>query len=193
MSSDPAAAPEPGRSPSRRAPTLEESRALAHPVRLRIIRELYDGPLTNNELAQRLGRGKATVLHHVRALLDTGFVEALPPRPGPRGSREQPYRGTGKSWTLAMELGAEPDAGADATLTAVLEELRSADDRLMESRAVLRLDETELDDLRGQLQSILDDFAAREPTPGGRKVGIYLNLYEPGTATSPGADGPPER
>jgi DNA-binding transcriptional ArsR family regulator len=59
-------------------------------VRLRIIRELYDGPLTNNELAHQLGRGKATVLHHVRVLLNTGFVEALPPRPGPRGSRERP-------------------------------------------------------------------------------------------------------
>jgi DNA-binding transcriptional ArsR family regulator len=161
-------------------------------VRLRIIRELYDGPLTNNELAQRLGRGKATVLHHVRVLLDTGFVEALRPRPGPRGSREQPYRGTGKSWTLAMELGPEPDAGVDATLAAVLEELSSAGDRLMESRAVLRLDETQLNDLRDQLQSILDSFAAREPTPGGRKVGVYVNLYEPGTTTSPVAADPPE-
>jgi DNA-binding transcriptional ArsR family regulator len=192
MSSETAAVPGSGTTTPRRAPTLEESRALAHPVRLRIIRELYDGPLTNNQLAQRLGRGKATVLHHVRVLLDTGFVAALPPRPGPRGSREQPYRGTGKSWTLAMELGPEPDAGVDAMLAAVLEELRSAGDRLMESRAVLRLDETELDDLRDQLQSILDNFAAREPTPGGRKVGVYLNLYEPGTTTSPVADDPPE-
>jgi DNA-binding transcriptional ArsR family regulator len=192
MSSESAAGPVPGRPTPRRAPTLEESRALAHPVRLRVIRELYDGPLTNNELAQRLGRGKATVLHHVRVLLDTGFVEALPSRPGPRGSREQPYRGTGKSWTLAMELGPEPDAGVDATLAAVLEELRSAGDRLMESRAVLRLDEAELDDLRDQLQGILDNFAAREPTPGGRKVGVYLNLYEPGTTTSPGPDDPLE-
>ena len=192
MSSETAAIPRARATTPRRAPTLEESRALAHPVRLRVIRELYDGPLTNNELAQRLGRGKATVLHHVRVLLDTGFIEALPPRPGPRGSREQPYRGTGKSWTLAMELGPEPDSRVDATLTAVLEELRSAGDRLMESRAVLRLDETELDDLREQLQSILDDFAAREPTTGGRKVGIYLNLYEPGTTTSPAAEDPPE-
>lgn len=92
MRSETAAAPEPGpaSTTSRRPPTLEESRALAHPVRLRIIRELYDGPLTNNELAHQLGRGKATVLHHVRVLLNTGFVEALPPRPGPRGSRERP-------------------------------------------------------------------------------------------------------
>lgn len=58
---------------------------------------------------------------------------------------------------------------------------------------MLRLNETELDDLRDQVQNILDDFAARELTPGGRKVGIYLNLYEPGTTTSPRADGPPER
>jgi DNA-binding transcriptional ArsR family regulator len=192
MSSETAAAPGPRTATPRRAPTLEESRALAHPVRLRIIRELYDGPLTNNELAHRLGRGKATVLHHVRALLESGFVEALPPRPGPRGSREQPYRGTGKSWTLAMELGPEPGAGMDATLVAVLEELRSAGDRLLECRAVLRLDETEVDDLRHRLQSILDDFAARRPTPGGRKVGVYLNLYEPGTTTSPLAADPPE-
>ncbi|HVQ93832.1 MAG TPA: winged helix-turn-helix domain-containing protein [Mycobacteriales bacterium] len=186
------AAPEP-RPATRRAPTLEESRALAHPVRLRIIRELQDGPLTNNELAQRLGRGKATVLHHVRALLDTGFVAALPPRPGPRGSREQPYRGTGKSWTLALELGPDPGAAEGAMLAAFLEEVRSADDRLMQSRAVLRLAETELDELRNRLQGVLDDFAARPPTPGGRKVAVYLNLYQPGAATTPPAGDPVER
>lgn len=175
-------------SESRRAPTREEMRALASPVRLRIIRELYDGPLTNNELARRLGQGKATVLHHVRVLQQTGFVEALPRRPGPRGSREQPYRTTGKSWTLAVERGDDAAAVEDAMTTAFLGEVREARDRLMQTRLVLRLDPEQLDDLRSRLQSLLDEYAARPAKPGGRKVAIYLNLYEP---REPFAEDPP--
>lgn len=173
---------------SRRAPTPEETRALAHPTRLRIIRELYDGPLTNNQLAQRVRRGKATVLYHVRALAENGFIELLPPRPGPRGSTEQPYRSTGKSWTLALELGADPSAVEDAMTNAFLEELHTSRDRLMQTRVVLRLADAELNDLSNRLQTILDEYAARPPTADGRKIAVYLNLYEPGTSGDDPAD-----
>ena len=59
----------------RQSATLEEVRALAHPLRLRIIRLTYDRSLTNKELASELGENPATVLHHVRTLLRTGFLE----------------------------------------------------------------------------------------------------------------------
>jgi hypothetical protein len=65
-----------------------------------------------------------------------------------------------------MELGDDPAATEDAALTAFLEELRRAGDRLMQSRGVLRQNESELDELRDRLQNIiLDEYAARPPTP----------------------------
>ena len=86
--------------PVRRAATSAEAKALAHPLRLRIIRLTYDRALTNAELAALLHENPATVLHHVRTLVRTGFLKPVKERPGPKGTTEKPYRSTGKSWTL---------------------------------------------------------------------------------------------
>jgi DNA-binding transcriptional ArsR family regulator len=84
----------------RRRATDAGARALASAVRLRILRLCRDTALTDKELAARLDRNPATVLHHVRTLLQTGFLAAEPERRGPRGAREVPYRATGKSWQM---------------------------------------------------------------------------------------------
>jgi DNA-binding transcriptional ArsR family regulator len=86
--------------PVRRPATAEEIRALASPLRLRILRVCLHEEHTNKQIAGALGRDPATTLHHVRRLVDTGFLAALPVRRGTRGSREIPYRATGKSWQL---------------------------------------------------------------------------------------------
>jgi DNA-binding HxlR family transcriptional regulator len=62
--------------------------AVASPVRLRILRELGDGPLQTHELQARLGEPSAGQLyHHLRELLATGLIAQprrsvyeLPPR-----------------------------------------------------------------------------------------------------------------
>ena len=93
----------------RRAATHDEARALANPLRLRILRLCLDRALTNEELATRLGLNAGTVLHHVRLLVATGFLAAEDERRGARGSVERPYRATGKSWTL--DVGEEEGSG----------------------------------------------------------------------------------
>jgi DNA-binding transcriptional ArsR family regulator len=84
----------------RRAATAEEAKAIASPLRLRILRLCLDRPLTNKQIAQALDRDPASVLHHVRKLVQTGFLAAEGERRGTRGAREVPYRATGKSWVL---------------------------------------------------------------------------------------------
>jgi DNA-binding MarR family transcriptional regulator len=96
-----AAAPavEDWKSPRRQA-TDAEARALASALRMRILRVCLHEPHSNKEIAKILGRDPATTLHHVRRLVDTGFLTAQPVRRGTRGSREIPYLATGKSWRL---------------------------------------------------------------------------------------------
>ncbi len=84
----------------RQTATLAEARALAHPLRLRILRLCLDTALTNRQLADRLEMDPGTVLHHVRTLARTGFLAADPVRTGPRGALERPYRATLKSWRV---------------------------------------------------------------------------------------------
>jgi DNA-binding transcriptional ArsR family regulator len=79
------------------------ARALASPLRMRILRLCLHEPRTNKELADELGVNPGTLLHHIRTLVDTGFLSAEEPRRGPRGAREVPYLATRRSWNSGGE------------------------------------------------------------------------------------------
>ncbi|SED02974.1 DNA-binding transcriptional regulator, ArsR family [Amycolatopsis tolypomycina] len=110
---------------ARREATVSEAKALAHPLRLRILRLCWQGELTNKQLADRLGRDPGTVLYHVRQLLDAGLLEPAPVRTGESGALEKPYRAKARSWWLDDPPNSEADA-ALAPIEAVQDELRAA-------------------------------------------------------------------
>lgn len=74
------------------------ARAMASPVRWRVLRACLDGALTNKELADLLGVNPGSMLHHVRTLVSTGFLEPQEPRRGSRNAVEIPYRTTSLVW-----------------------------------------------------------------------------------------------
>ena len=160
----------------RRPATDAEARALASAVRLRILRLCLDTALTNKQLAARLDRNPATVLHHVRTLLQTGFLVAEPERRGPRGAREVPYRATGKSWL--MDGAGGPGPRRDPALGAFLEEVAEVGERRLEStRLALRLTPAEKAELEQRMTDLLDEFARRPADPDGQKWSLYLGMH----------------
>jgi DNA-binding transcriptional ArsR family regulator len=160
----------------RRRATDAEARALASAVRLRILRLCLDEPLTNKEIAARLGRNPATVLHHVRTLLDTGFLVAGPVRRGTRGAREVPYRATGKSWLMDDAGGA--GQRRDPALAAFLEEVAAVGEQRLEStRLALRLSAADRAELVGRLHRLLDEYARRPVDPEGQKWSVYVGMH----------------
>lgn len=161
----------------RRAPTEAEAKALASAIRIRILRLCLDEALTNREIATRLGANPATVLHHVRTLVDTGFLAAQQPRRGTRGAREIPYRATGKSWTLNVEEG--PGNSSQALLDAFQQEIALVPDlrQVAMSRLGLRLTEAEYEQLRERLMTMLDELAARPRDPAGRPYSLFVALH----------------
>jgi DNA-binding transcriptional ArsR family regulator len=165
----------PGRRwPERRPATEAEAKALASSVRLRILRLCLDQELTNKEIAERLGANPATVLHHVRTLVDTGFLEALSPRRGRRGSREVPYLATGKSWAM------EEHSSGPAMIDAFLEEVRGVDlnEDTYLSRLGLRLTPEQYRDLRHRLDAVLKHFADQPLAPGGRPYSVFVAVHQ---------------
>ena len=159
----------------RRRADLKEARALAHPLRLRILRRCLEGAQTNAELASALGERPATVLHHVRTLVASGFLSEQPPRAGPRGSTEKPYRATGKSWQLHGTLSDDPDGAiVRATLQAVADEVtEAAPGAVIEgARLALRLTPPQLEALVAQLRGLVaaqphpEQYLAGEVTEG---------------------------
>ncbi|HEY0638960.1 MAG TPA: winged helix-turn-helix domain-containing protein [Pseudonocardiaceae bacterium] len=162
----------------RRPATEEEATALASAVRLRILRLTFHEALTNKEIAGRLGRDPATTLHHVRKLVDTGFLQALPVRRGTRGSREKPYRATGLSWSLDGPEGEDEPAIAQAMFEAFLGEVAVAGFRhLDQSRLALRLPPEELAEFRQRLFELLTDFASRPVRADQPMHGVYVAMH----------------
>ena len=161
----------------RRPATDAQRKALASGLRLRILRLCLDEPRTNREIAERLGRNPATTLHHVRTLVDSGFLVAEPVRRGTRGSREIPYRATRLSWALDLDEG-NPGPEVSAMLEAFLAEVRDVSpDQVRTARLGLRLRPDELEEFHGRLQEVLDEYAARTPSPDGEPLSVFLAIH----------------
>lgn len=163
---------------ARRPASRAEAAALASPVRLRIIRLTYQRALTNKEIARRLGKDPATTLYHVRKLVATGFLAAQPERVGPRGSKEIPYLSTGLSWRLRPEHGGHEAEISQAMLGAYLGEVADIGiGSVRQTRLALQLDEDGLTEFTERLHSLIEELAARRPTPGGQEYGLYVAWY----------------
>lgn len=155
--------------------TPAEMRALGHPLRLRILRLTLDRPLTNKELADRLGRDPGTVLFHVRTLLRHAFLAPAEERRGPRGTTERPYRATGKSWEI--RLPPNPTHSA-SVIDAVREELLEAgpDASITTLRLGVRLGADDIAELRRRIVELGDEFVERG-RPDGEPIGILAVVH----------------
>jgi DNA-binding CsgD family transcriptional regulator len=163
----------------RRPATPQEARAMASPLRLRILRLCLDQALTNKEIAARLGKDPATVLYHVRRLVDTGFLVAEPVRRGVRGSRERPYRATGKSWVLEVVDEVDRRAGNAAMFEAFIADVRAVGVHNIAhmARLGLRLTDREREEFTLRLKALFDEYVARTPDPAAQPWGVFFAAH----------------
>jgi DNA-binding transcriptional ArsR family regulator len=98
-------------------------RALAHPARLTIVDQLYQGlERTASELAELTGLSPSAMSYHLRALERAGIVV----RGERRGDgRERPWRAAARSLTLSSDDPASTVAAADVITGGYLEQVRS--------------------------------------------------------------------
>jgi len=80
----------------------EQLKALGHPLRLRVLEALgeTEAPMSNRELAQKLGVDPGHLHFHVRMLLKAGLIQQVASHKG----REKPYRVAAKTLKVAPEL-----------------------------------------------------------------------------------------
>ena len=167
----------------RRPATPDEARALANPLRLRILRLCLDTELTNEELATALDRDAGTVLHHVRLLVETGFLEPAPERRGRRGAIERPYRATGKSWTL--DVGDSPSMTL-AFVDAFRAEISEAPPGGVpwSGRLAVRLQPGAREAFEGRLQALVEELKDADD-PEGEPYGFFAGLHRRRDHTAP--------
>jgi len=172
--------PEPGQVVARDPATI---RALAHPLRLRILALLDDeGEVTATRCAEVTGESVASCSFHLRMLAKYGYVE-----PAARRGKERPWRSVGRGRQTKFD----PDvpesvhaAGAVATLMLDQETARvrawlagsAADDPqwLLASTmtgASFYATREELDALAREVEALTDRFRGRWDDPSIRPAG----------------------
>ena len=142
----------------RRPATPAEVKALASPIRLRILRYTLSDPLTNRQLAERLSISAASSLYHVRRLTAVGLLEADERRPRSAGGFEIPYRSTGQSWQLELT---EEQRPTSAMVRAFIDEISNVDPTDVPNviRWSSQMTEPRRVELVNRLKALLDEYS----------------------------------
>jgi DNA-binding transcriptional ArsR family regulator len=156
----------------------DQLKALGHPLRVRALELLCqheDDPLTNRELAARLGVDPGHLHFHVRMLLKAGLIELAE---GGRG-REKPYRASARSIEVHPDLLAS--GGATGVQEAMIDDVRRSlavygpEGRVRTVQAALRVPTERLLEL---LTDALDS-AESEQEPGGEIIVVTAFIAPP--------------
>ncbi len=150
-------------------------RALSSPLRLRILRKCRFDARTNKELAEAFGMNPGTMLHHVRTLVDTGFLAPQPERSGAQGAREVPYLATGRSWDARME-----NAPALILETVRQQVALAAPDTVYFGWLGLRLSPSHRDELHARLNALFLEYKDLEPDADGEDYSLAVILHPEG-------------
>ncbi|WP_189112712.1 winged helix-turn-helix domain-containing protein [Pilimelia terevasa] len=162
----------------------QELRAIAHPVRLQLLDELFlGGPATATELAERLSQSPANCSWHLRQLARYGYVEEA----GGGAGRRRPWRAIfrPRRWGAADDSAALAHAGSAVSELLLRREL----DQLSDWRAARRaepaawrdngfvnqaigwLTADELAAVSAEIEAILLRYAGRAALPADRPEG----------------------
>lgn len=147
-------------------------RAIGSPLRLRVLRLCAFESRTNKELAELLGVNPGTMLHHVRTLVQTGFLAAEPERAGAQGAREVPYRATGLSWRMPL-----PERSR-VLVEVFLQQIERVDpDDLDTAWLGLRLNDEHREEFHGRLHDLLEEFKERGPDADGEAYSVFTAFH----------------
>ena len=176
--------------PDAQAPDAQAiARALSSPLRLRVLRLCAHTARTNKELAILLDVNPGTMLHHVRTLVQTGFLAAEPDRHGAQGAREVPYRATGRSWNARI-----PNA-SPVLVETFLQQIEGLDpEELQISWLGLKLNAASKAEFEDRLYDLINSFKERGPDADGETYSVFTAFHpdrqEP---PAPGQGGTPAR
>lgn len=177
-------------------------RALAHPVRLRLLALVREHrPITGARLAEMLGESTASVSYHLSVLARHGFIER-DPRPGPT-RRHKPWRTTYDALRITSVGGGRlpVETAEGAVLTHLLGEVRREQDEYLTASSLpddwqdvgsfsltrLALTADEQDRLAAEVQEVLDRYRDLEALPDNGRGRFSVSFVAVPTSV-PGED-----
>lgn len=171
-------------------PSLEQLKALTHPVRVRMLGMLrLDGPATATTLATRLGLNTGATSYHLRQLAQHGFIVD----DDSRGDRRERWWKAAHSSTHAQKEGLSDDASSREVLDAYLHSVALTYTQLLQQaiaeRALLpkqwrdastfsdwtaRLTPAQAESFKQRLIALLEEM---EDDPEGEIFTFQVNAY----------------
>ena len=162
-------------------PGLAEMRALAHPLRLRIMEVFAEAPRTTKQVAEELGQPPTRLYHHVAALARAGLLRLKETRKN-RGTIEKWYEAVSRTidTPILRPKRRTPQASAArrAVAMSVLEQARQevvaamqrrGEEPALLARLVVVAPPERIDELRKRLHHVVRDvqreFASDEGAP----------------------------
>lgn len=100
--------------------TQQLAKALAHPLRVKILSSLHKGVSSPNQLSQELGEPLGNVSYHVKTLLEYDCVELVKTEPR-RGAVEHFYRATERAFFSASDWEKIPASARKGISGSILE------------------------------------------------------------------------
>jgi len=100
--------------------TQQLAKALAHPLRVRILTSLHKGISSPNQLSQELGEPLGNVSYHVKTLLEYDCVELVKTEPR-RGAVEHFYRATERAFFSDSDWAKIPASARNGIYGVILE------------------------------------------------------------------------
>jgi DNA-binding transcriptional ArsR family regulator len=97
-------------------------KALAHPLRIRILTILHDRVASPNELRKMLEEGLSQVSYHIKVLKDFDMIEMVKTEPR-RGAVEHFYRAKSKVFVPSWAAKSWPQSARDSVAGTILEEV----------------------------------------------------------------------
>jgi DNA-binding transcriptional ArsR family regulator len=159
--------------------TQQLAKALAHPLRVRILSSLHKGISSPNQLAQELGEPLGNVSYHVKTLLEYDCVELVKTEPR-RGAVEHFYRATDRAFLSDSDWAKIPASARKGISGSILESIgQSATEAMAEgtldarsdshlSDTPLQLDKQGWKELNKVLSETIDKASAIQKEAGKR-------------------------
>lgn len=157
---------------------LDTLRAVAHPLRMRLLGELRrDGSATASELGRTLGESSGSTSYHLRQLERFGFVTDDDEQPS---GRERRWRASHDATSLPDTLWQSPGAREyfDVVRLRQFEHLREGLTAWTEPRTglghsdyLVNLDPADLEQLTEELAEVVERYVGRD---GSERVALHI-------------------
>jgi DNA-binding transcriptional ArsR family regulator len=177
--------------------TLNQIKAMAHPLRMRLLEAFSRTPLTTKQVAELLDEQPTKLYHHVSSLERAGLIKLIKTRKN-RGTLEKYYRTAATRFTIDRRLFDFKSQAKDAVseiqtvISSIFEETLSemrqgiaersktpakTQARTLLSRSHIWVSPEKIKLLNMQISKILKHYETRRPKKGAVKYGLTLVVY----------------